>query len=184
MKNKEFIEDDVKDSLEHLVSHRLPWLVIGLLGGILVTFIVSKYEKVLSGDIRLAFFIPIIVYMSDAIGTQTETIYIRNMKNKEYNFMAYFFKEILLGFCLCIIFGLILGIIAYYWLGSFEVALAVAIAMFINVTIAPALALIVPTILRKEHKDPALGTSPLTTIIQDLVSTMIYLGIASMIIFN
>ena len=76
-KQKIYLEDEVKEPVGHLIEHRLPWLILGLLGGIITSIIVSKYEVILSADVKLAFFIPLIVYMSDAVGTQTETIYIR-----------------------------------------------------------------------------------------------------------
>lgn len=184
MSKKEFIEDDVHDSLEGVVSHRLPWLIIGLLGGIIVTFIISKYEKVLTSDVRLAFFIPIIVYMSDAIGTQTATVYIRNVKNNKYNFTNYLIREILLGLCLGFIFGLSIFIITYYWLDSYEVALTVGLAMLINVTLAPIIAVIIANLIRSEKQDPALGATPVATIIQDLISIIVFFIIASLIILK
>ena len=177
------LEDDAKDSVSHLIEHRLPWLAAGLVGGILTSFIVSKFEKILASDIRLAFFIPVIVYMSDAVGTQTEAIYVRRLAKKGVSFSAYLFKETMLGLSLGLLFGLAIGVVARVWLGSSQVAWTVALAMFLNVTIAPVLALIVPTILNKEHTDPALGAGPFATIIQDLISLMIYFLIAAIIIF-
>src|SRR3989344_5841002 len=91
-------EDVVVDRIDHLIEHRIPWLSLGLLGGILATIIVSKYEAILSADVRLAFFIPIIVYLSDAIGTQTETIYVRELsERKKINFFKYILKESFIG---------------------------------------------------------------------------------------
>src|SRR3989344_4219260 len=91
---KEYTEEDVaKERIDHLIEHGVPWLLFGLLGGLLATVIVSKYEAILSADIRLAFFIPIIVYLSDAIGTQTETIYVRELSERKINFLKYILKE-------------------------------------------------------------------------------------------
>ncbi|MBI4050762.1 MAG: magnesium transporter [Candidatus Doudnabacteria bacterium] len=180
---KEFLEDDTKEPVKHLVEHRLPWLILGLLGGIFTSIIVSKYETILSADIRLAFFIPIIVYMSDAVGTQTETIYIRHLRKSGANFLRYILKETALGLSLGAIFGFVIGLFASYWLGSFEIGLTVGLTMFINVTLAPVLATLIPTLLYKEHSDPALGSGPLATIIQDLISLLIYFVVAAVIVF-
>lgn len=180
---KELLVDEVKEPVGHLLEHRLPWLIFGLLGGVLTTVIVSKYETILSSDLRLAFFIPIIVYMSDAVGTQTETIYIRTLAKKKARFLLYLLKETALGLCLGIIFGLAVGVFASYWLKSAAVGFTVGLAMLINVTIAPFLATVIPALLYKEHSDPALGAGPLATVIQDLISLLIYFLIASLIYF-
>ena len=176
------ITDDLKEPVGHLVEHRLPWLILGLLGGIVTSVIVAGYEKILSADLRLAFFIPVIVYMSDAVGTQTETIYVRHLRKSSAGFSKYIIKETGLGLSLGGIFGIAIGLFASYWLGAPRVGLTVGLAMFINVTIAPVLAIFIPALLYREHTDPALGSGPLATIIQDLLSLLIYFLIASLII--
>lgn len=176
-------EDDSKESVEHLVEHRLPWLTLGLLGGILSTFIISKYEAVLNSDLRLAFFIPIIVYLSDAIGTQTETIYVRTLSEKKIHVLKYILKETLIGMCLGVIFGLALGLFAFFWLHSMPLAITIGITMVVNLSLAPVLAVFIPSILYKRKMDPALGSGPLATIIQDLISLLVYFVVASFLIF-
>ena len=98
-------------------------------------------------------------------------------------FFPYLLKETFLGLSLGAIFGLISGLFAMYWLASPAIGLTVGLAMFVNLSLAPALATIIPELLYKEHTDPALGAGPLATIIQDLISLLIYFLIASLIIF-
>lgn len=177
-------EDVIKDSINHLIEHRVPWLLAGIFGGILVTLIVSKYEAIISADVRLAFFIPVIVYLSDAVGTQTETIYVRELsERKNINFTKYILKESLVGFGLGVISGLLLGVFAAYWLKSAAIGLTIGITMLINLTLAPIFAVFIPSILYKKHADPALGSGPVATIIQDLISLLVYFLAASFIIF-
>lgn len=180
---KYHIVDDAKERLTSLIEERLPWLILGLLGGIVVTILVSKFENILASNISLAFFLPVIIYMSDAIGTQTENIYVRNLAKFRDNFFQYFVKELVIGIAFGTIFGSLLGLFASLWLGSFKVALTVAISMLINGTIAPIVALLVPELLFKEHKDPALGAGPFTTILQNLISLSAYLLVATLVIF-
>ena len=177
------ITDDTKERVSSLIKERLPWLIVGLLGGIIVTFLVSKFEGILSKNISLAFFLPVIVYMSDAIGTQTENIYVRNLAKFRDNFLPYLLKELLVGVTFGIIFGTLLGLFAKLWLGFDSVAITVAIAMLINGILAPVVALIIPELLFKEHEDPALGAGPFTTISQDLISLSVYLLVAALVIF-
>lgn len=176
------LEDDTKERLSFLIKQRLPWLIFGLGGGMVATLVVSNFEKTLSKNIALAFFLPVIVYMSDAIGTQTENIYIRQLAKFKDNFWPYLIKELLIGLSFGLLFGLILGIFAKLWLNSNIIALTVGVSMFINGTIAPVVALIVPEMIFKKRQDPALGAGPFTTILQDLISLSIYLLIATAII--
>lgn len=181
---KEYIEEDVvKERVDHLIEHRIPWIIIGLLGGLVATVVVSKFEAILSADVRLAFFIPVIVYLSDAVGTQTETIYVRELSERKVNFLKYIFKESIIGFSLGIISGLLLGIFATYWLKSSLIGFTIGLTMLINLTLAPILAVCIPSILYRKRSDPALGAGPVATIIQDLISLLVYFLIASIILF-
>lgn len=182
-RSKALLTDDAKEPVGHLLEHRLPWLALGLIGGIITSIIVSKYERILAADLRLAFFIPIIVYMSGAVGSQTETIFVRRLKQTGKGFWPYLLKETFLGLGLGLFFGLATGLFATYWLASASIGLTVGLAMLINMSIAPVLATIIPEILYKEHSDPALGAGPLATIIEDLISLLIYFFIAGLIIF-
>ena len=176
------LEDDTKEKLTSLIKERIPWLILGLIGGIAVTILVSRFETILSQNIALAFFLPVIVYMSDAIGTQTENVYVRNLAKFRDNFFLYLVKELMVGVSFGLIFGILLGLFAKFWLGSNNVALVVSISMFINGTLAPVVALIVPEVIFKEHRDPALGAGPFTTILQNLISLSVYLLVATLII--
>lgn len=184
-KNHEgFVEEDVvKERVDHLIEERVPWLFLGLLGGIIATFIVSKYEAILSADVRLAFFIPIIVYLSGAVGMQTETVLVRELaERKRINFFKYLFKESLVGLGLGLVSGLILGLLAAYWLKSSMIGLTLGLTMLVNLTVAPFLGVFVPRFLYRRHSDPALGSGPVATIIQDLISLLVYFLLAGIII--
>jgi magnesium transporter len=178
------LEDDATERVSLLLRHRLPWLVLGLLGGILVTYISSRFELVLEKNIHLAFFIPIIVYMADAVGTQTENVYVRNLGRGNVNFITYMIKESILGVMLGGIFGCIMGVISFLWFKETEVALTVGLAMFVTIAIAPIFALLVPAFFQREHTDPAITAGPFTTITQDVISLLLYLLIATIIILR
>jgi len=176
-------EDVTTERVDHLIEERVPWLFVGLLGGLVATFIISHYEAIISSDVRLAFFIPIVVYLSGAVGMQTETIYVRELVIKKVHLGMYVLKESIIGLCLGIISGAVLGFFANLWLKSSDIGLTLAITMIINLTLAPILGVFIPSILYKEHTDPALGAGPVATIIQDLISLLIYFFVAKAIIF-
>src|SRR3989338_8598653 len=135
---------DVRERLKMLVVERLPWLAAGLGVGFLTSIYISNYKEILSKNISLAFFIPIIVYMSDAVGTQTETIFVRDLAEHRVNFLKYLKKEFSLGIVMGAILGLLIGIFAYIWLKDIRVASTVGLAMFINILIAPVTATLIP----------------------------------------
>lgn len=176
-------ENIITEPVEHLIEHRLPWLGLGLVGGVIATFIISKYETLLNADIRLAFFIPVIVYLSDAVGTQAETIYIRAFTTKRVNFINYLVKETWVGLSLGIIFGLAIGILSGYWFDSPVLGWTLGLTILINQTLAPGLAVTIPSLIKRSHTDPALGAGPVATIIQDLISVLVYFLIATYLIF-
>lgn len=182
--HKRALEDDLTEPIVTLIFHRLPWLLVGIVGGVVATILSSRFESLLSQNISLVFFIPVIVYMADAVGTQTETIYIRNLAREKVNHSIYLMKELLLGVSLGLIFGLSITVFALWWFRSFEVATTVGLAMFANIALAPLVALMVARFLQKEHTDPALGAGPFTTVIQDIMSLGIYFAVASFIIFR
>lgn len=178
------LEDDAKEKEVLLIEHRLPWLILGLFGGILATVFSASFEDLLAQNIQLAFFIPIIVYMADAIGTQTQTVYVRNMGKRREIFHKYIFKELLLGLLLGFLFGAITGLFSYIWFQSFETSLTIGMAMFLTMATAPVLGIVIPELIRKFHKDPAVGAGPFTTVLQDLLSLLIYFTIATIILFR
>lgn len=175
------IIDEAHGRISRLFRLRIPWLIIGLIGGTLISFGMSSFEKVLTDNIGLAFFLPMIVYISDAVGTQTETIFVRTLAREKFNFYKYLLKEVFIGALLGLTLGIPMGIIASLWLGH-KIGLTVGLALFINITVAPLIAILIPEVLFKERNDPALGAGPITTVIQDAISLLIYFIVAKIIL--
>ncbi len=182
--DKTVYADDATERVSQLLKLRLPWLVAGLFGGLLITLFIGRFENLLESKVELAFFIPVIVYMADAVGTQTEAIFVRNLAKKRIRILTYLFKEILVGISIGAIFGLAVSLFALAWKGSSEVAITVGLAMFASISIATVISLLIPNFLYREHTDPAVGAGPFSTVIQDAVSTVLYFLIASAIIFH
>lgn len=167
-----------------LIKARLPWLFLGLIFGLAGTSIVSLFESALRKELALAFFIPVIVYMADAVGTQTETIFIRKLSqgivSRASSVSSYVWKEIKIGLSM----GLVLGIlsllsVSLLW-GNINLALIIAVSMFATISSAVIIAVFIPWLLFKMRKDPAYGSGPFATVIQDIVSLVFYFFIASM----
>jgi len=176
-----YAEDETK-SVAQLVRIRLPSIAIGLLLGLGLSFVTSRFEEVLSRNVQVAFFIPLVVYLADAIGTQTQSIYTRDLRSGKASFKQYLGKEIGLG----LIFGATCSILStpvtLVWFGSSQLTLAVGLALFFAVALAPLVALLVTEVLQLEHSDPAVGAGPIATVIQDTLSVVIFGFIATVIL--
>ncbi len=176
----QYAEDD-KEPVTLLLRLRVPSLVLGLLLGLFLSFITSKFEIVLAQNILFLFFIPFIVYLADAVGTQTQNIFVRDLKTGRSNFKIYLLKESFIGLAFALLFGLLTLFIVLFWLKSLQLALAVSLGIFGAVTSAPIIALTISQILQLEREDPAVWSGPITTVVQDTISVVIYGLIASAI---
>lgn len=176
--------NDATESTTALIKLRLPVLILGLLGGIGVSVFVSRFERVLAENVALAFFVPLMVYITGAISTQTETIYIRNVRKRsgEKIFWEYFFKELSLGAVIGLFFGSIAGLATYIWLKSPDISLVIGLAMFLSLTVAPVVALTTANVMYKIHEDPAVGAGPFATLIGDVITLLIYFTVATLIL--
>jgi len=166
-----------------LVKVRLPWLLLGLLGGVFAAQIIGFFENTLKNQILLALFIPVIVYISDAVATQTETLIIRGIAiDPKLALKKYFLREIKIGTLLAIILGGILAMTAAIFWQEPSLGIILGLAMFFGVFLSVIVAMLVPLILQKFKKDPAFGSGPLATIITDVVSITVYFLIANLLL--
>ena len=166
-----------------LTRARLPWLFLGLLGGLLAAQVVSVFENSLSDKIFLVFFIPLILYMGAAVGTQTQTLFIRSLAlDAGLPFKKYILREIKIGFLLSVVLAIFLSIISYFWKGLPSIGLILGISLFLTVNAAIFIGLFIPWILYKFKKDPALGAGPFGTIITDITSLVIYFSVSSFLL--
>lgn len=177
------IDNILEIPLFQAFRHRIVWLFLGLLGGILASRIVESFENVLEKNLILAAFIPLIVYMADAVGTQMEAFVIRDFAiYRKVYFFKYFLKQLAIVFMVaifCAIFMLGAGFVIYkdIWL-SIVIAIALSIAIISSVFTG----LIIPYIFSRFKMDPANASGPIATIIQDLLSVVIYFVIASQLL--
>jgi len=161
---------------------RFPWLIVGLGGGFIAASIVSAFETTLRLQLVLASFIPAIVYLADAVGTQTQTIFIRSLSlNQKLNLRSYITRETKVGIMIAIAIGvLVYGISFFFWTPS--IAIILGLSFIFTVLAAIAIALFLPWIFLKFRIDPAIASGPFATVIRDIMSLVIYLTIASLIL--
>ncbi len=174
----EYVDDDT-ESVSTLLRLRIPSLILGLILGVALSFITSRFEEVLAKNISVAFFIPFVVYIADAVGAQTQSIYGRDLKSGKARFKKYLLKESILGITFGSIFGSIIFPVVLFWFNSIDLALTVGLSAFCAISTAPIIALIITEVFELIHKDPAASSGPISTVIQDAMSILIYGLIAS-----
>jgi magnesium transporter len=153
--------------------HRVPWLLAGLLGAILSADLVGLFEAQLRGDLILAFFVPGVVYLADAVGTQTESLVIRGL-SVGIRIERIFARELLTGLLIGIVLALLMFLFVRWRWGRTEVALAVSVELLAACSIASGVAMFLPWILHRIGQDPAFAAGPIATVVQDLLSVMLY----------
>lgn len=162
--------------------HRLPWLLVGLAGSAVATFVVARFEDALAAKPAIAFFVPGLVYLADAIGTQSEAIAVRGLSLSRAGLPRLAAGELRTG----LLIGLVLALLAFplVWavFGEARLAAAVAAALGAASMVASVLGLALPWLLSRFGVDPAYGSGPLATIVQDVLSLLIYFGFVSAVV--
>jgi magnesium transporter len=166
----------IEDPPLRRVRHRLPWLLAGLGGAALATGAMAGFESTLSTHIAVAFFVPGIVYLADAIGTQSEAVAVRGLSLTRAGIGHLLAGELRTGMAIGATLGLIAFVPVWAAFGELRLAAAVAIAIFAAGAMAAALGLLLPWLLARLRRDPALGSGPIATVIQDILSLLVYLG--------
>ena len=179
------ISEDIEssDTVWELTRARLPWLLIGMLGGLLGAKVIGIFD--LKKNIELAFFIPLIAAMGGNVGVQSAAIVVQGLANdslKMENIFQKLIKELGVGLLNGIICSvIILG--AAFGLGySMELSMTVSISLLAVIIFAALFGTFIPLTLEKYKIDPALATGPFITTINDLLGLFIYFWIGQMIL--
>ena len=180
VRHRESINDNVLTlSIFRSIRHRLPWLFFGPSRGLLAAGVIS-FEVILRQKFSARAFIPLIVYMSDAVGTQLEAFIIRDFaligKLPIRSYISRHFAVVTA--MACILSGSVwLG--SYIFYGDMKVSAVIAFALFLATESSLVTGLFIPYGFRKLTLDPANASGPIATIMQDLFSVTIYLLIAT-----
>ena len=189
-------EEELEEPLGQSLKKRVPWLLILLMLGMIVSSVINMFETVIVGLPIIVTFQSVILGMSGNVGTQSLAVTIRVLMDEELSFkemVGFVFKEIRVGLCN----GLIVGAIAVVFTGMFiwiARGQAIGSAFAISGCIGGALALamlissfvgtIIPIILDKIGFDPAVASGPLISTINDLVAAVTYYGLAWLLLIN
>jgi magnesium transporter len=169
-----------EESVGRRFWHRLPWLLIGLAGALVAADLVGHFEDRLRLNLMLAFFMPGIVYLADAVGTQTETVIVRAL-SLGVPISRMMGREILAGLAIGLALAGIAGPLVYFrWHDTF-LAITVGVSVFGASSTSTVVAMVLPSLFNRFSLDPAFGSGPLGTVIQDLISIWVYLVVATIV---
>lgn len=164
------------------MKHRLPWLIINLGTALLAATVVSVFEGTVAKYAILAVFMPVIAGQGGNSGSQTVALLIRSIalgeigEGKDLSVLA---KEALLGLLHGISIGVIVGLIAFFWQSSLEIALIVGVSMVLSIIVAGIAGVLIPLGLKKVGLDPALSANIWMTTVTDVAGFFFLLGLAS-----
>ena len=174
------------DSLFVISRARLPWLLIGMVGGILGAYVIGFFEVHIKENAVMASFIPLILAMGGNVGVQSSAIIVQSLANNTLNYESIFkklFKELIVA----LFNGLICAFIAliFCWLtrSDFNLALTIGVSLVAVFTYAGLFGTFVPLILNKYKIDPALATGPFITTTNDIIGILIYFLIGMALYF-
>jgi magnesium transporter len=161
---------------------RLPWLIAGLLGGILAAVVINQFEASLERVLALAFFFPVIMAMGGNTGTQAATVAVRGMATGDIslvNIGKRLWVEMKVAFVNGVICGVLLGLIVGFWISDYRMGSVVATALILIILNSGFIGAAVPLVLKRWNIDPAIATGPFVTTLNDILSLLIYLGLVT-----
>ena len=175
---------DVDDSIYKLSWARLPWLFLGLLGGIGAAAVMGGFEEVLLQYKILFYFTPLIAAMAGNVGVQSSAIIVQGLANNDIkdSINNRLFKETLLSILNGIILAVFLFGFIYFWRNEIDVALAISLSLVAVIIVAGIVGTFIPLFLNKRGIDPAIATGPFITTSNDIFGILIYFLIAKLIL--
>ena len=162
---------------------RLSWLSVNILLNIIAASVIAAYQDTLAAVIALAVFLPIISDMSGCSGNQAVAVSIRELTLglvKPGEIFRVLFGELRVGMLNGLVLGLLLGAVAFLWQGNAWLGLVVGLALMLNTMVAVSIGGLVPLVLRRFGKDPALASGPILTTVTDMCGFFLVLSFASM----
>ena len=175
---------EVSDSIWILTRARIPWLILGLFGGLGAAAIMGTFEDMISKHAVLFFFTPLIAAMAGNVGVQSSAIVVQGLANDDLkgSVRNHLFKEMLLALLNGFILAVLLLLFTWIWKGDFATALAISLSLIVVIVVAGFIGTFIPLFLHKRNIDPAIATGPFITTSNDIFGILIYFWIAKIIL--
>ncbi|MFD2045365.1 magnesium transporter [Ornithinibacillus salinisoli] len=161
---------------------RLPWLIILLFLGMLTASLIGQFENTLNEVGYLAIFIPLIAGMAGNTGTQALAVAVRGLATGEYGNsgkLSLILREAGTGLITGTVCGIVITVVIFLWYDNFYLGLLVGISIMAALVVATLAGSLVPLLMDRLKIDPAVASGPFITTINDIISILIYFGIAT-----
>lgn len=189
-------EEDLEEPLHRSIGKRLPWLVILLGLGLLISGVVGLFEAVIAEIAIIVSFQSLVLGMAGNVGTQSLAVTIRVLADETARGrerLRLIWKELRIGMAN----GLILGLASFLLIGlylmllreqapgfAFAVSACTAVALFISILLSSLAGTAIPMLFQRLHIDPAVASGPFITTVNDLVAVVSYYGFAWILLLN
>jgi magnesium transporter len=175
-------EEDFFASIWKSMQNRWAWLAINLITALVASRVIGLFEGSIEKIVALAALMPIVAGIGGNSGNQTTTMIVRGLalgQIASHNMQSLITKELGVALLNGLIWGGVLGLIAYALYGSYELGLVMMGAMTLNLLLAAIMGVMIPLIMNKVGRDPAVGSSVLITAMTDSGGFFIFLGLAT-----
>ncbi len=180
------ITQDVEadDTILELTRARLPWLFLGLIGGIGAFLIMGGFEDSFKENAVLFFFTPLIAAMAGNVGVQSSAIIVQGLANDDVkgSVNKRLIKEMLLATLNGIALAIVLFIFIWFYNNDLQTSFAVSVSLVVVIIVAGLIGTFIPLFLDKRGIDPAIATGPFITTSNDIFGILIYFTIAKLIL--
>ncbi|NEM97393.1 magnesium transporter [Pontibacter burrus] len=178
----ENVEED--DSVFRISRSRIPWLIIGMVGGLLAAQFMGLFEEDIAILPALALFVPLITATGGNVGIQSSSIIIQTLSSNAVmfeNFAQRIFKLVMVALLNALIISILVFSFTYLFRADFTLATVVSVALFSVVMLASLMGTITPMVLDKFGINPAVAAGPFITTANDLLGLAIYFGVAHLL---
>jgi len=174
---------DASDNVFQRAWIRIPWLFIGMVGGIIGAGVLGSHSSQLEQIPAMAFFIPLIAAMAGNVGVQSSSIIVQSIASGTRSFDSVgrkLVKELSVAFSIAFLFATLIFVYNYFFNGNMRLTYSVSITLFIVMIFASVFGTVIPLVLNRFKIDPAVATGPFITTTNDILGLLIYMTVAQM----
>jgi magnesium transporter len=176
-------DEEITDTVLSTTRSRFGWLLVNLITAVLASGVIALFDATIEEMVALAVLMPIVASMGGNAGTQTMTVAVRALAQRNLsavNAVRVVWRESAVGLLNGIAFAIIMGLFAWWWFGSDQLGLIIGAAMIINMLAAALAGILIPLGLDHFEIDPAIASGVFVTTVTDVVGFFAFLGLAAL----
>ena len=175
-------DEEITSSITSTLRSRFGWLAVNLFTAIFASWVISLFDATIQQMVALAVLMPIVASMGGNAGTQTMTVVVRALATRDLgpaNAMRVVGRECAVAMINGLLFAAIIGSFSWWWFGSNQLGMVIAIAMVVNMLVAGLAGILIPLGLDYFDIDPAVASGVFVTTVTDVIGFFAFLGLAT-----